>query len=122
MEFFAEEQFRTLSNPGGEFAPVALAAQLEVRAHHDYPRHGASGRITAAARPPSVGANLRCLERLGHALLLANSTTRTFSAGEVARFADGDVHGFENSTTGPFVYMSMTPPPIDFAYAYREAR
>ena len=34
------------------------------------------------------------------------------------RFADGDVHGLTNSGEQPFVYLSVTSPPIDFSYAY----
>jgi hypothetical protein len=34
------------------------------------------------------------------------------------RFADGDVHGLENSRSGEFVYLSVTSPPINFRAAY----
>jgi quercetin dioxygenase-like cupin family protein len=55
----------------------------------------------------------------GH-LLLADGATQLFRVGHIARFADGDVHGFRNDGDGPFVYMSVTSPPINFAYAYRD--
>jgi quercetin dioxygenase-like cupin family protein len=45
-----------------------------------------------------------------------------FTAGEVVRFADGDIHGFKNTETEPFVYLSVTAPAIDFRYAYRDAK
>jgi quercetin dioxygenase-like cupin family protein len=121
MEFFTEEQFRTLSNPG--VTSVQLLS----------PHNSKSSRITITRVTVQPGASQPrhahpaseqiwvALSGAGN-LLLADGTTRRFSAGEVARFADGDVHGFENSVTGPFVYMSMTAPPIDFAYAYREAK
>lgn len=51
-------------------------------------------------------------------LLLEDGKTAAFLAGDVARFADGDIHGFRNTGPSPFVYMSVTAPPIDFAYAY----
>lgn len=35
------------------------------------------------------------------------------------RFEDGDVHGLRNVGDAEFVYLSVTAPPIDFAYAYR---
>lgn len=51
-------------------------------------------------------------------LLLGGDTTQSLKAGAVARFADGDVHGVENTGNEPFIYVSVTSPPIDFAYAY----
>ena len=121
MEFFTEAQFRTLSNPG--VASVQLLS----------PHNSTSSRITITRVTVQPGAGqLRhshpASEQIWVAisgsgtLLLADGATRRFSAGEVARFADGDVHGFENSGAEPFVYMSMTTPPIDFAYAYRETK
>ncbi|HXX83381.1 MAG TPA: cupin domain-containing protein [Casimicrobiaceae bacterium] len=55
----------------------------------------------------------------GH-LLLADERTMPFREGDVVRFADGDVHGLENSGSGPFVYLSVTSPPINFRKAYGE--
>lgn len=37
-------------------------------------------------------------------------------------FADGDVHGLLNDGTEEFVYVSVTTPPINFGYAYKEKR
>lgn len=51
-------------------------------------------------------------------LLLGVDATESFSAGDVVRFADGDLHGFHNSGTLPFVYLSVTSPPINFRNAY----
>ena len=51
-------------------------------------------------------------------LLLAEDKTEPFSAGDVARFADGDVHGFKNTGSNSFVYLSITSPPINFRDAY----
>ncbi len=53
-------------------------------------------------------------------LLVADEKTVAFAAGDVARFADGDVHGFHNTGTEPFVYISVTSPPINFRQAYAE--
>ena len=53
-------------------------------------------------------------------LLLAEGRTQHFAEGEVARFAEGEVHGFRNDSGEPFEYLSVTTPPIDFAYAYEE--
>ena len=54
----------------------------------------------------------------GGELKVANGARRPFEQGQVARFADGDVHGFKNTGAVPFVYLSVTTPPIDFSYAY----
>lgn len=52
-------------------------------------------------------------------LLLADEATIPFGEGDVARFAAGDVHGFRNTGMSPFVYISVTSPPLDFRAAYK---
>ena len=54
-------------------------------------------------------------------LLLANDATVPFSAGDIVRFAEGDVHGFRNTGTDPFEYIAVTAPPIDFRDVYPAA-
>jgi quercetin dioxygenase-like cupin family protein len=51
-------------------------------------------------------------------LLLGGAITAPFAEGDVVRFAEGDVHGFENTGTVEFVYLSVTSPPINFRGAY----
>ena len=34
------------------------------------------------------------------------------------RLADGDLHGFRNASDVPFVYLSVTAPPVNFREAY----
>jgi len=55
-------------------------------------------------------------------LLLADEGTASFTAGDVVRFADGDVHGLLNSGNEEFVYISVTSPPIHFGYAYKDKK
>ena len=55
-------------------------------------------------------------------LLLADEKTADFAEGDVVRFADGDVHGLWNNSDAEFVYISVTSPPIDFGYAYRDRK
>lgn len=120
MEFFSAGQFRTLSNPGVD--SVQLVS----------PHNSASARVTVTRVTVQPGAGQPRHAHPGSeqiwvalsgagTLLLAGGAARSFCAGEVARFAAGDVHGFENSGVAPFVYMSMTTPPLDFAPAYRDA-
>lgn len=51
-------------------------------------------------------------------LLLGRATTMPFAEGDVVRFAEGDVHGLENTGLVEFVYLSVTSPPINFRGAY----
>jgi len=53
-------------------------------------------------------------------LLLGEGKTVPFAAGDVVRFSDGETHGFVNSGEQPFVYISVTAPPINFRDAYSE--
>ena len=55
-------------------------------------------------------------------LLLAGGEEKAFRSGDVARFAAGDVHGLKNDGGIEFVYISVTAPPLNFAYAYQEKR
>jgi quercetin dioxygenase-like cupin family protein len=55
------------------------------------------------------------------ALLLDQERTEPFAAGDVARFADGDLHGLHNTGDTPFVYIAVTSPPIDFRPAYAQS-
>jgi quercetin dioxygenase-like cupin family protein len=51
-------------------------------------------------------------------LLLADGKVEPFHEGDVARFADGDLHGQRNTGDKPFSYLSVTSPPINFRKAY----
>lgn len=51
-------------------------------------------------------------------LLLDNDKQIEFNAGDVARFIDGEVHGFQNTGNVNFVYISVTSPPVNFRSAY----
>lgn len=53
-------------------------------------------------------------------LLLANDQVQSFTAGDVVRFEAGDIHGLYNDSDEEFVYVSVTSPPIDFSYAYKD--
>ena len=51
-------------------------------------------------------------------LLLGGAATAPFAEGDVVRFAEGDIHGFENTGSVEFVYLSVTSPPLNFRAAY----
>jgi len=41
-----------------------------------------------------------------------------FAAGDVVRFEDNELHGFENTGASEFEYLSVTSPPVNFRAAY----
>ena len=51
-------------------------------------------------------------------LLLGDDRIAAFAEGDVVRFEDGDLHGFENTSSSIFEYLSVTSPPINFRGAY----
>lgn len=53
-------------------------------------------------------------------LLLEAGRTETFSEGDIVRFEDGDLHGFENTGGSDFEYLSVTSPPVNFRAAYEK--
>lgn len=119
MEFLTSDTFRTLSNPGVD--SVQLIS----------PKNSASQRLAITRVTVAPGAlQMRhvhpsseqvwlALEGRG-LLLLDGRTTVAFELGHVVRFADGDIHGFQNDGPSPFTYIAITAPPIDFASAYKE--
>jgi quercetin dioxygenase-like cupin family protein len=119
VEFIPRDTIRTLSNPG-----VASRQLL-------CPSNSTSKRVTitevhllpGASQPRHAHAVSEqiwyALEGSG-TLLLADDEERAFAAGDVVRFADGDVHGLSNTGECEFIYLSVTAPPIDFGYAYHD--
>jgi len=53
-------------------------------------------------------------------LLLEGDKTMPFSEGDVVRFEDGELHGFQNSASAEFEYLSVTSPPANFRGAYEK--
>ena len=121
MEFIKGENISELANPG------VVSRQLL------NPDNSSSKRITITEVHVEPGA---CQPRHLHKdseqvwyalkgtgkLLLADEREMDFSAGDVARFSDGDIHGLLNCGGTEFIYLSVTAPPIHFGYAYGEKR
>lgn len=55
----------------------------------------------------------------GH-LLLEGGETMPFGEGDIARFEDGDLHGFENTSDIDFEYIAVTSPPTSVRNSYQE--
>ena len=118
MEFFESTDFVKLANLG------VVSEQLVS------PHTSRSERVTITRVTVAPGARQHrhahetseqvwiALEGAGE-LLLANEKIREFRAGQVARFEEGDVHGFFNTGDEPFVYIAVTAPPITFDDAYQ---
>ena len=119
MEFINSENIKELSNPG------VVSRQLI------NPENSKSERVTITEVHLDVGASQPrhkhdTSEQIWYAiqgsgkLLLADEKEMIFKAGDVVRFADKDIHGLLNDGDTEFVYISVTSPPIDFGYAYKE--
>ncbi len=117
MEFLNETNFKELSRPG------VLSLQL-LSPHNSGSTRVTITRVTAA---PGAGQPQHAHDTSEQVwvavsgtgtLLLADDKKRVVTAGEVVRFEDGEVHGFDNNGTEPFVYVAVTSPPINFDDAY----
>ena len=119
MEFVNSENIKELSNPG------VVSRQLI------NPKNSESERVTITEVHLAIGASQPrhkhdTSEQIWYAiqgtgkLLLADENEMIFTAGDVVRFADNDIHGLLNDGDTEFVYISVTSPPIDFGYAYKE--
>ena len=53
-------------------------------------------------------------------LLLEGGKVTPFAEGDVVRFEDGELHGFENTGSPDFEYLSVTSPPVNFRAAYEK--
>jgi quercetin dioxygenase-like cupin family protein len=117
MELIRAAQLPVLSNSG------VTSRQLL------FPENSSSTRLTitrvtvkpGARNPPhrhptseQVWVALR-----GHGNLhLEAGRIEPFVEGDVVRFENGELHGFENTGTADFEYLSVTSPPVNFRAAY----
>lgn len=119
MEFLSAEQFKILSNPG------VVSTQL-LSPHNSLSKRVTLTRVVVAPGAKQGRHTHANSEQIWIAvegrgtLLLADEATLAIAAGDVLRFADGDVHGFINDSEADFIYLSVTSPPINFSYAYTE--
>jgi len=51
-------------------------------------------------------------------LVLDGGTTMPFAEGDVVRFEENELHGFDNTGASEFEYLSVTSPPVNFRGAY----
>ena len=117
MEVFEKNNIVSLTNPGvvsrqliwptGSPNARATITEVHVEPHAVQPRHihEHSEQIWYALKGTGT-------------LLVGNDSEIAFRAGDVARFAEGDVHGLRNGD-GEFIYLSVTTPPINFERAYQ---
>ena len=117
MEFFPAGEFASLSNSG------ITSSQLI------FPENSRSERITITRVTVAQGAKnpshrhesseqIWIALRGQGALLLEDDKVMAFGEGDVVRFEDKDLHGFVNTGTSEFEYLSVTSPPVNFRGAY----
>ena len=119
MEFISGGSIVSLSNPG------VVSRQIL------YPGNSSGERVTITEVHLEPGAaQMRhthaASEQIWYALngsgklLLKDDTEQPFNAGDAVRFSENEVHGLLNDGACEFVYISVTAPPIDFGYAYKD--
>ncbi len=118
MEIIEKQQIKCLSNPGVDSYQLLnpenstseriTITNVFVSPKAIQPRHihETSEQIWIAIKGKGI-------------LLLDNNVEKQFNKGDVARFADKDVHGLRNDSDEVFEYISVTSPPINFNYAYK---
>ena len=121
MELIKRNQIKILCNPGVDSAQLlnpenskserVTITKVTVQAGSEQPRHkhDTSEQIWIAVKGKGT-------------LLLADDEEADFEEGDVVRFADGDIHGLKNQSQNVFEYISVTSPPINFAYAYKDKK
>ena len=118
MELIKHSDIKVLSNPGVTSAQLlnpensrserVTITKVDIQPRHEQPRHkhDTSEQIWIAVKGRGT-------------LLLADDKEADFEIGDVVRFADGDIHGLRNDSSEVFEYISVTSPPINFRYAYK---
>ena len=117
MEIIRTDETTTLSNSG------VTSCQLI------FPENSRSERITitrvrvapGAQNPPhrhSSSEQIWVALRGSGQLLLEDGEKLDFGVGDVVRFEDNDLHGFENTSEFEFEYLSVTSPAMNFRGAY----
>jgi quercetin dioxygenase-like cupin family protein len=120
MEFISSNEIKVLSNSGVESQQLL------------FPENSGSSRVTitkvtiapGAVNPPhrhETSEQIWVALAGAGTLLLSGGQTQPIQAGDVVRFADGDLHGLKNTGALPFVYLSVTSPPINFRQAYAQS-
>lgn len=62
-----------------------------------------------------------CIKGQG-TLLVSENKEQKFTVGDVVRFEKNDIHGLRNNSVNELVYISVTSPPINFSYAYKDKK
>lgn len=120
MEFIKKSEIKVLSNPGVDSAQLlnpenstserVTITKVTIQPGAEQPRHqhDTSEQIWIATK--------------GKGTLLLGNGEKEFAEGDVVRFADGDIHGLKNKSQEVFEYISVTSPPINFGYAYKNKK
>lgn len=120
-EFFRRDDFTILSNPGVDSAQL-LSPESSPNARATLTRVTMKPGAVQARHIHEGSEQVWVALSGSGEMLLDKGEQRTFSAGDVARFPAGTVHGFENTGDEPFEYLSVTTPPVDHSTAYADRR
>jgi len=119
MEFISNDNVTVLSNPGVESHQL-LSPYNSDAANVTITRVRVQPGVTQPRHSHENSEQIWCALFGTGKLLLDGNKTKRFSAGDVVRIEKGEVHGLYNDGKEYFEYMSVTSPPIDFGYAYRD--
>jgi quercetin dioxygenase-like cupin family protein len=117
MELIRQQDIETLSNS-------AVRSRQLIFPENSRSQRIAVTRVTmspGAKNPPHRHATSEQVWVALHGsgmLLLEDGATAAFAAGDVVRFEDNEMHGFENTGDADFEYISITSPPLNFRGAY----
>lgn len=119
MQFISKESIMDLKNsgvtsrqllcPNNSNSNKVTITEVHLQPNAEQPRH----------RHENAEQIWYCMK--GHGKLLLDDTEQNFTAGDVVRFEQNDVHGLKNHSGGELVYLSVTSPPVDFSYAYTKS-
>lgn len=98
---------RQLLSPENSRSARVTVTHVRVRPGAKNPphRHDASEQVWVALRGNGM-------------LLLEYGKTVPFSEGDIVRFEDTELHGFENTGAIEFEYLAVTSPPVNFRANY----
>src|SRR5690242_3531807 len=107
VEYLTHNEFKLLTNPG------VVSLQL-LSPHNSRSTRVTVTRVTIEPGAMQTPHHHDTAEQIWLALsgagtlFLAGDKTLQLGQGEVVRFADGEIHGFHNTSNEPFVYISIT--------------
>lgn len=121
MEFISKDNITELSNPGVVSKQLLNPDNSKSRNITITEVHLDAGAVQPRHTHDFSEQVWYALKGVGK-LLLADGKEKDFQVGDVVRFAEQEIHGLQNNGSDEFVYISVTSPPINFEYAYKDRK